>query len=37
MRRTLDWFLSEDKAAGDEVKMPHAGEGADMHYFKNMV
>lgn len=26
MRRTLDWFLSEDKAAGDEVKLPHAGE-----------
>lgn len=34
MRRTLDWFLSEDKAAGDEVKLPHAGEGVDTHYFK---
>lgn len=34
MRRTLDWFLSDDKAKEKEVKLIHADQGLDVLYFK---
>lgn len=34
IRRTLDWFLSEDKAAENDVTPFHTDQGADI--FKNI-